>query len=61
MVSITLSDDESGSGVRRDSSFVKTPYGDGLLELRSRQERRVAPPGIQKVRLTWATAFVKEG
>ena len=59
---VTLSDDEGskGSGVR-DSSFVMHKrFGDGVAEVRSRTERRVAQPGIQKVRLSWATAYLRD-
>lgn len=68
MTIVTLSDDdEASSGLRLGTSFVETylgdgiKLGDGVLEIRSRSERRVAPPGIQKVRLSWATAFLRQG
>lgn len=60
---VTLSDDEGGrgSGGVRDTSFVEAGrFGDGVVEIRSRNERRVAPPGIQKVRLSWATAYIQD-
>ncbi|CAN0125298.1 unnamed protein product [Ectocarpus sp. 6 AP-2014] len=57
----TVRDDGGGDGgVRRDSSFVETDFGDGLIELRTRKERQGAPPGIQKVRLPWAVAYLRE-
>lgn len=59
-VTTLTDDDEVSLGVRRESSFVETDYGDGLIELRTRRERAGAQPGIQKVRLSWATAFLRE-
>lgn len=62
MTLVTLCEDDDasrGSGVR-DTSFVETDFGDGVVEIRSRSERRVAPPGVQKVRLSWATAYLRE-
>lgn len=61
MTMVTLSDDEgSRSNGVRDTSFVATKFGDGLVEVRGRNERRVAPPGTQKVRLSWAIAYMRE-
>ncbi|CBJ29995.1 conserved unknown protein [Ectocarpus siliculosus] len=60
VVTTVCDDDDGGGGVRRDSSFVDTDFGDGLIELRTRKERQGAPPGMQKVRLSWAVAYLRE-
>lgn len=60
VVTMVCDDDDGAGGVRRDSSFVDTDFGDGLIELRTREERQGAPPGIQKVRLSWAVAYLRE-
>ena len=45
--------------VQRDSSFVSTDLGDGVVGVRSRSERRRAMPGISKVHLSWGTAYLR--
>ena len=55
------SDDEGGvSGVQRESSFVSTDLGDGIMDIRDKTERKGAIPGTHKVRLSWATAFLRQ-
>lgn len=44
-----------------DSSMVATDFGDGIIGVRTRQERKGAMPGIRKVHLTWATAYLNQG
>lgn len=45
--------------VQRDSSFVSTDLGDGVVGIRFRSERRSAMPGISKVHLAWGTAYLR--
>lgn len=61
MATTLSSDGEDGaSGVQRESSFVSTDFGDGIMDIRSRNERKGAIPGTHKVRLSWGTAFLRQ-
>ena len=61
MATTLSSDGEDGtSGVQRESSFVSTDFGDGIMDIRSRDERKGAIPGTYKVRLSWGTAFLRQ-
>lgn len=61
MATMLSSDDEGvSSGVQRESSFVSTDLGDGIMDIRNINERKGAIPGTHKVRLSWATAFLRQ-
>lgn len=61
MATMLSSDDEGvSSGVQRESSFVSTDLGDGIMDIRTAHERKGAIPGTHKVRLSWATAFLRQ-
>lgn len=54
------SDDEGGaSETQRESSFVSTYLGDGIMDIRDRSQRNGTIEGTHKVRLSWATAYLR--